>query len=224
MDNIARYIDLIVLLLLPGFISSGLYNILCQKERILNSQFRYTILVWGALNYVLIYPFTRTIHLHELKLHTYYFYIFVVPCLTGLVISLLRYLLPEIISSMLKNIIKPCDSDKDSKISTMLNSLKKFEIGQVWPTPWNKVFSQIKGYWIRVYLKNGSLIGGVLEKGSYMSAYPTEEQIYLQKVWILDENKNFKAPVEDSEGIIIFKDEILAVELLKAQEEDGDET
>jgi len=78
--------------------------------------------------------------------------------------------------------------------------------------PWDYVFGKHDPFWIIVYLKNGEKIGGLFGPESFASSNPADEQIYLEEVWILDENDRFVIAVENSRGIIIMNDEIRAVE------------
>lgn len=78
--------------------------------------------------------------------------------------------------------------------------------------PWDFIFKKKEPLWIIVYLTDGRLIGGLFQKKSNASSYPAEEQIYIEQVWELDDNNEFIKPIECSNGIIIFKDSILAME------------
>ena len=81
--------------------------------------------------------------------------------------------------------------------------------------PWDYVFGKHDPFWIIVHLKNGQKIGGPFGIESFASSNPADEQIYLEEVWVLDEDDRFVGPVEDSRGIIIMNDEIRAVEFFK---------
>ena len=81
-----------------------------------------------------------------------------------------------------------------------------------WSTPWDYFFSKRQGRWVIVHPKDGRRIGGAYGGKSYVSSSPAEEQIYLEEVWTLGENGEFLGPVESTAGIIIFHDQILAVE------------
>ena len=70
-------------------------------------------------------------------------------------------------------------------------------------------------HWIIVHLKDGRKISGRYDTESFASSFPAEEQIYLQEVWILDDEGGFKEPVERTSGIIILKDEISLIEFFK---------
>ena len=78
---------------------------------------------------------------------------------------------------------------------------------------WDYVFGKRDPFWIIVHLQNGQRIGGRFDIESFASSDPAEEQIYLEEVWVLDEEGRFLSPVERSRGIIVMRDEIRAVEL-----------
>lgn len=79
--------------------------------------------------------------------------------------------------------------------------------------PWDFVFSQKDEYWVRVTLKNGTVIGGKYSTHSFASSAPDQEQIYLEERWILNDKGVFKRPVNRTAGIILLSSEISHVEL-----------
>jgi len=79
--------------------------------------------------------------------------------------------------------------------------------------PWDFVFGQRKPYWMIVHLRDQRRVGGLFDSASFASSHPAEPQIYIEKVWELDEKGIFVRPVERSEGLIILGQEIAAVEL-----------
>jgi Family of unknown function (DUF6338) len=81
--------------------------------------------------------------------------------------------------------------------------------------PWDYVFGKREPFWVIVHLQNGQKIGGRFDNESFASSDPADEQIYLEAVWVLDEQGRFLNPVERSRGIIIMKDEIRAVEFFE---------
>lgn len=83
--------------------------------------------------------------------------------------------------------------------------------------PWDYVFGKGESHWIIVHLKDGRRIGGKYHdrKKSFVSSAPADEQIYLEEVWKLDSEGSFIKPVERSAGVIVLRDEILAVEFFK---------
>ncbi len=80
--------------------------------------------------------------------------------------------------------------------------------------PWDFVFGQRQCYWVIVTLKNGEKIAGMYGPDSFASGAPSEEQIYLEEEWILNEDGGFERPVEQTSGVIILSSEIVTVGLL----------
>jgi hypothetical protein len=78
--------------------------------------------------------------------------------------------------------------------------------------PWDYVFAKREAAWVLVHLKSGGVIGGKFDTNSFASSYPAKEQIYIEELWQLDENKNFVRPIERTKGSIVLGDDILAVE------------
>ena len=80
--------------------------------------------------------------------------------------------------------------------------------------PWDYVFSRRQAYWVIVHLRDGRKIGGRFDRKSFASSYPADEQIYIEEVWRLDEDGRFEpdGQVVRSQGILVLRDDILAVE------------
>jgi hypothetical protein len=72
--------------------------------------------------------------------------------------------------------------------------------------PWDCVFKELEPCYVRVYLKDGNVIGGKYSDKSFASAYPYNEQIYLEEIWILDESYDFQTALPGSRGMIILND------------------
>ena len=68
-----------------------------------------------------------------------------------------------------------------------------------------------------VHLKDGMTVGGRFDTKSLASSAPAEEQIYIEELWHLDENRVFVAPIKQSSGAIILGSEIRAVEFLSGE-------
>ena len=68
-----------------------------------------------------------------------------------------------------------------------------------------------------ISLKNGKKIAGVYGNNSFASAYPREQEIYIEEVWHLSEDgKNFVSKVDRTGGVLILGDEISSVEFINA--------
>lgn len=84
--------------------------------------------------------------------------------------------------------------------------------------PWDYVFSKRRTYWVIVTLKNGNKIAGMYGPNSFASSAPAEEQIYLEQLWVLNEDEGFDRPAEQTCGIIVLSSEILSIELMHSGE------
>jgi hypothetical protein len=60
----------------------------------------------------------------------------------------------------------------------------------------------------------------VFGSNSFASSDPAEPQIYLEEVWQLDEQERFIKKVDQSEGILFFAKDIVAVELFRYHKEE----
>jgi hypothetical protein len=83
------------------------------------------------------------------------------------------------------------------------------------PTPWDYVFGKKESLWAIVHLKDGRRIGGKYDTKSFASAYPEEEQIFLEEVWEIDNVGKFVRPINGSRGIIFVRGNITAVEFFE---------
>lgn len=81
--------------------------------------------------------------------------------------------------------------------------------------PWDFVFSKREPFYVIIHLKDGRKIAGKYGKKSQASAYPMEEQIYLQETWSIDERTGIWSCTEGTKGVLILGKEILCLEFLE---------
>jgi hypothetical protein len=79
--------------------------------------------------------------------------------------------------------------------------------------PWDYVFSQRKSYWVKITLKDGTVIAGRYGENSFASSAPAEEQIYLEEAWIVSDKGGFVRQKNNTAGVIVLHAEISHVEL-----------
>ncbi|MFN3901608.1 MAG: DUF6338 family protein [Alishewanella aestuarii] len=79
--------------------------------------------------------------------------------------------------------------------------------------PWDYVFAQRKPYWVKVTLKDGTVIAGRYADKSFASSAPASEQIYLEETWVLNQNGGFERRKNNTAGVLILSSEISHVEL-----------
>lgn len=85
------------------------------------------------------------------------------------------------------------------------------------PTSWDFLFVQRRTDFIRLRLKDGTLIGGWFGQGSFASSYPEPQDLYLEQAWRLDPEGSFVEPVANTHGILIRQDTVSVVEFISAE-------
>ena len=95
------------------------------------------------------------------------------------------------------------------------------------PTPWDFAFFRQGPFFVRIEMRDGTNLGGLFADDSFASAYPGDQDLFLEQAWRLDEHGSFVEPVGDSAGLLISRGLVRAVELLEPEEEgergDGEE-
>lgn len=189
-------IDKLVLFLIffiPGFISIKVYDLLVPSERRDFSKALFDAIGYSCLNFAALFWLIILIHSGDfyvrhktLYLMVLFFIVFVSPALWSFLF--VRFLSWRPFSKCGVNLIQK---------------------------PWDFVFRSDESSWVIVHLADGRKLGGRFDTDSFASSYPSEEQIYLEEVWELDENGRFLKPIERSKGVIILGKEILAVEFFE---------
>ncbi len=185
-------VDKLVLFLIffiPGFISIKIYNSIIPTQPRDSTIYLLDAIGFSALNFAAMSWLILIIHSNGFyKYHSFWysflllFILLVAPIIWPFVIKKLRTWKP-----LAKIFLHP--------------------IGK----PWDYVFGKKSSFWVIIHLKDGRSIGGKFDTESFASSFPSEEQIYLEEVWYL-ENKKFKNPIPRSKGIIVLKDEISSIE------------
>ena len=86
------------------------------------------------------------------------------------------------------------------------------------PSAWDFAFRDGGPYFVRLEFRNGERVGGVFAAGSFASAYPGPQDLFLEAVWLLDEEGTFVEPIPGSRGLVIARSELRAIELVAPQE------
>jgi hypothetical protein len=84
-----------------------------------------------------------------------------------------------------------------------------------YPTPWDWYFSRRRPVFMLIHLTDGSVVGGYWGEQSYASSYPEQGDLYLSAVYKVDDSGQFEAPLEDTDGLLIRKDQYSYLELFK---------
>jgi len=92
-----------------------------------------------------------------------------------------------------------------------------------YPKAWDYFFDLRKPCFLLIHLNNDKLIGGYYGINSYATSFPNQGDLYLEAVYKVDENGNFKNPIEDSNGLLITKDQYEYIEIFNVPETDHEE-
>ena len=187
-DSIILFIAFVV----PGFISIKVYDLLVPSETINSSKMIIDAIAYSSINYtillipILLIEINNINEIHKnLYMFFYFFTLFIFPIFLAIFWKWLRSR-----DFIQKNIPHPT------------------------PKPWDYIFSQRKPYWIKVTLKDGTIIGGKYAEKSFTSSSPAKEQIYLEETWIINEDGGFERIKNETEGVIIVSDEISYIEFI----------
>lgn len=192
MDGIweVEKLKLFLIFFIPGFISIKVYGLLVADKKVDFSKSIYEAIGYSCLNFAAFFWLLNIIHSPGFfDSHTLWYYI-----LFSIVLFITPMTWPILYCWITKH-----------------RFLSKYLIDPI-KSPWDKFFSNGKSYWVLVHLKDGRVIGGKYARKSFASSYPRKQEIYLEEVWKLDANKKFVQKIDRTEGIIILRDEIIALE------------
>lgn len=88
------------------------------------------------------------------------------------------------------------------------------------PKAWDHIFAQGKGHWVWVTLTDGTRVGGRFGRNSFASSFPHPEDIYIETVYLLDEDGWFLQPLSGTCGILIRGDKIAQIEFFEGRDTD----
>lgn len=87
-----------------------------------------------------------------------------------------------------------------------------------YPTAWDYLFDQREPLFLLVHLTSGALIGGYYGGDSYASSFPSDGEIYIEAVYHVDEHGKFGAPIPDTRGVLLRKEQYSFIELFAVPE------
>ena len=87
------------------------------------------------------------------------------------------------------------------------------------PTPWDWFFSNRAGnYYVRFHLKEGKELGGYFGENSFAASSPNAQQIYVEEVWRMDEDRRFIERVAGTEGAFVNREDCELIEFFETPE------
>jgi len=183
-------IFLFLVLVLPGFISLKIYDLLIASEKrdfsksIIES-ICFSVLNFSALSYLIVYiskdDFVST---HQFQYWAAIAFIFILmPAIWPFI-----YLRLGKLKIFRKHILSP------------------------YKQPWDYVFSKKEVMWVILHMKNGKTLRGKFGKNSFASSYPSERQLYIEELWKPGDKGGLNSKINRSKGAIISQDEISHIE------------
>ncbi len=195
-NKLALFIAFVV----PGFIAIKVYELLSPSRQIDTSKQVIDAVSYSCLNYAILFWPIVVVESSDLSVSH--------PQIYALFYMLVLFFAPVLLVIFWKYLRE-------------LDWIQKFAPH---PTqkPWDFLFGQRHTYWVIVTLKNGEKIGGMYGPKSFASSAPSEEQIYLEEQWILNEDGGFDRKANQTSGIIILSSEIRSVEFMHSGEQDDE--
>lgn len=189
-DKLALFLAFVI----PGFISLKAYQLTFPGAERATSEQLIDAIAYSSINYALLILPIIAIESGKLqgtcKVLYYIFYVFVLFIAPIIWVIIWKY----------------------------LRTRDFFQRNAPHPTakPWDYVFAQRKLYWVKVTLKNGTIIAGRFAYKSFASSSPAPEQIYLEETWLLNDKGGFERAKNNTAGVIILSSEISHIELRRS--------
>ncbi|GMO36617.1 MAG: DUF6338 family protein [Termitinemataceae bacterium] len=187
---------LFVLIVAPGFLSLKVWALIHPSRRVSFADSLYEAVFYGVVNYFLVAVWMLPLMAKQGAVWK------IIALITALVIVplLLPHLWKWILSwkSIRKRIINPI------------------------PKAWDVFFGKQKPCFMLVHLNNGQVIGGLYAYNSASSSYPEEEDLYLEKIYEIDDAGKLTKPIDGSLGLLVNCKSIDYIELLEADPKEND--
>jgi hypothetical protein len=112
-----------------------------------------------------------------------------------------------------------------SNVDRVDSFLDKIGLGYIdrMPSAWDYVLRLEQSAYVKVYLKDGGIIGGEFSTKSFASTNPHRPDLFLEKVWHLDKNHDFAEALVDNWGVWITHDSISHIEFFSGNEDGNQE-
>ena len=184
-------LGLLVVFVLPGLVSMQVYRLLMPAKDVAWSEAVLQAFSYSAVNFAALFPLAYTfLRWGELGPFTGWgaavIFVFVGPVLWP-------YLL-----------VKLYRSDWFSK-----------KVKVPYPSTWDFFFENSGPVFLLIHLRGGDLIGGLWSSGSYAGQHPYDGDLYLEAVYLVDEDGTFGEPAPYTGGLLIRKGDYTHVEIFK---------
>ena len=85
------------------------------------------------------------------------------------------------------------------------------------PTAWDYYFRKKPGCWVRVILKSGQVMAGLFGPSSFASSFPQKQDLFLEKLLVLDEDGMVVGWTEYSAGVLVKMEDVERLEFFEVE-------
>lgn len=182
---------------LPGFIINGIISAFNPTQKLSEGVLLLKCLLYSIIHCAIwgwLYKVIFTIENKYPK--TYWFVLVVATIIAATIIAVTIGLVQQ--KQIIRNII----------------SHFNLQISHSVPNSWDYCFSRNNSSWIIVTLTDDKMVYGWFSTKSFASSDSDERDIFIEKIYSVDENNNW-IEIASSEGIYIPKEQIKTIEFLK---------
>lgn len=185
--------------IVPGFIMSASISFFIPSDKDYNTNALVKYLYFSSLNYAL----WAWLIYYMIKKNLFEQY----PLLTAVLWGLIILISPTILGIALGVLLKK---------ETLGKVFYRIGLNVINPTPtaWDDKFSTLKNGWVIITLKDGSTVAGDIGVGSCISTDKNERDIYLKKIYRINEDGKW-CEVDRTDGILITGNQIKHIEFFK---------
>jgi len=196
MGNFTIYnVILFAVLILPGFISMRVFDLLNPSNRRTASDAFFEAISFGLINAFIFSPIWILFGYQFVEAHPVIAYLLTIVAL--IIAPALWAIALYLVLSWLGN---------------------RGIVLERHRTAFDAFFSRRHPCWLVVHLTDGTRVGGRFSTNSFASFYPRSGHLYIEELWELDENGAFKNPITGSQGMLLRPDDYKLIEILKDTE------
>lgn len=152
-----------------------------------------TSLIYHACVYSLVIFFGGTPEKNELSAFIWIVWVLVAPVIVGVLLGF------------------------DTQKGWLHGFLRRMKINTVhsMPTAWDWVFSDIEEKWVIITLKSGTEFAGKCGVGSFISSDNLERDIYIEKVYRINDSKKDATWEPTNHSLLVTANEVSTIEFIK---------
>lgn len=179
---VASKATIFVLLVIPGFVSLKVYELIYPTGNKDTSKQLIDAVAYSCLNYALLFWPIHEVESSRASIDH--------PNLYALFYLAVLFLCPVLWVLMFQRL----------RTLRWLQGILPHPIGRAW----DYVFGQRRAYWVIVTLTDGERVAGRYDSNSFASSFPAPDQIYLEETWHLNHEGGFDRPRAESAGTLVL--------------------